>query len=616
MMSFSRPRRIELVSTCANEQPLQVGKSEWSLLDTIQDPSDLRQLSPDLLGQVVRELRDYLIDLGSRNGGHFAGSLGTVELSVAIHTVFDTPRDRVIWDVGHQAYGHKALTGRREGLERIKKADGPAGFLRRSESDYDAFGAGHAGTSISAAAGMAEAFAQTGSSQVALAIIGDGAATSGMSFEALNHGGPLKSNLRVIFNDNGMSIAPNCGGLHSTGDIRGYAEALGWKVRGPVDGHNLDELLAALKDLRNAEGPELLHVKTTKGRGFAPAEKDAYRWHATEPFQKPNGEPRQKAAGKPAPAKPLSWTHAFAGSLAQLADRDRRIVALTAAMPDGTGLDRFGERHPDRMYDVGIAEQHAVTFAAGLAAEGLRPVCAIYSSFLQRAFDQIVHDVALQGLPVTFAIDRAGLVGADGPTHHGTLDLSYLRVIPNLVVAAPRDRNQLQHLLITAFDSGQPFAIRFPRGPVVDVPMDPDPKPLPIGRGEILREGSDIALVALGKSVPVAMQTAEQLAKAGVEACVVDARFVKPLDGDLLEEVAARTGRVLTVEDQALAGGLGSAVLECLSERGAPARVIRRGIPDRFIEHGSAEEQWTEAGIDADSLLGTALKMVQEGKPQ
>jgi len=581
-----------------------------SLLTAIHDPSELRVLSRNELSRVARELRSHLIELGSRIGGHFAGSLGTVELTVALHAVFDTPRDRIVWDVGHQTYGHKALTGRRDALDRIKRADGPAGFLRRSESPYDAFGAGHAGTSISAALGMAEAFQRTGSEQMAVAVIGDGAATSGMSFEALNHAGHLCSRLRVVFNDNGMSIAPNLGGLHGTGDVRGYATALGWRYVGPVDGHDLHALLDALAGLRTGPGPALLHVRTRKGQGYAPAEADPFRWHATAPFEVASGE---RAKSGPAP---LSWTHAFADALERLADRDERIVAITAAMPDGTGLDRFARRHADRVYDVGIAEQHGVTFAAGLAAEGLRPVCAIYSSFLQRAFDQIVHDVALQNLPVTFAIDRAGLVGPDGPTHHGALDLSYLRMIPNLVVAAPRDQNELQHLLATAIECGRPFALRFPRGAVVEAPLDPDPKPLPLGRGEVLREGRDLAIVGLGKTVGTALAAAETLAEYGIEATVVDARFVKPLDGDLLEDVARRTGLVITVEDHALAGGLGSAVLECLAARGVEARVERRGLPDRFIDHGSAEDQWREAGIDAESLVAAARRLAQETPSQ
>ncbi len=577
------------------------------MLSTIRDPSRLRELPRAALARVAHELRAHLIDVGARAGGHFAGSLGTVELTVALHTVFDTPNDRIVWDVGHQAYGHKALTGRLEALDRIKRADGPAGFLRRCESPYDAFGAGHAGTSISAALGMAEAFARTGSAKRAVAVIGDGAATSGMSFEALNHAGQLRSRVRVVLNDNGMSIAPNLGGLHRTGRKQDYVEALGWRYLGPVDGHDLAALLDAALRLREAEGPALLHVRTRKGCGYAPAEADPYRWHATTPFHVGSGE------RKPAAKAPVSWTHAFAAALERIAERDARVVAITAAMPDGTGLDRFARRHPDRVYDVAIAEQHGVTFAAGLAAEGLRPVCAIYSTFLQRAFDQIVHDVALQNLPVTFALDRAGLVGADGPTHHGAFDVAYLRVIPNLVISAPRDENQLQHLLATGVECGQPFAVRFPRGPAVPAALDPDAKPLPIGRGELLRDGGDVGLIALGSTVPTALAAAERLAERGIEASVVDARFVKPIDADLLEEVARRTRRVITIEDHALAGGFGSAVLETLSDREVPVAVQRLGLPDRFIDHGATEDQWREAGIDVDALTLCALRRADRG---
>ncbi len=559
-------------------------------------------MSVEELGAVAGELREFLISLGASIGGHFAGSLGTVELAVALHAVFDTPSDRIVWDVGHQAYGHKLLTGRRGALARIKRSDGPAGFLRRCESPYDAFGAGHAGTSISAALGMAEAFERIGSPQRAVAVIGDGAATAGMAFEGLNHAGQLGANLRVVFNDNGMSIAPNVGGLHRTGRIRDYAEALGLSYAGPVDGHDLPSLVSALTRLRKAQGPALLHVRTRKGRGYGPAEADPYRWHATAPFDVTTG------ARRPAPVGSPSWTHAFADALGRLACRDPRVVAITAAMPDGTGLDRFAQQHPDRLYDVGIAEQHGVTFAAGLAAEGLRPVCAIYSAFLQRAFDQIVHDVALQSLPVTFALDRAGLVGPDGPTHHGAFDVAYLRTIPNLVVAAPRDENELQHLLATGIESGGPFALRFPRGPVCASPLDPDAKPLPIGRGEILRDGSALALVALGNTVATALAAAERLAEEGLDAMVIDARFVKPLDGELIETVARRTGRLITIEDHALAGGFGAAVLECLSDRGVSVRVERLGLPDRFIDHGTQEEQWAEAAIDVEAVVARARK--------
>ena len=579
------------------------------LLDEIREPADLRRLPRAVLGRVAEELRERLIELGASKGGHFAGSLGVVELTVALHAVFETPRDRIVWDVGHQAYGHKALTGRLEALARIRRVDGPSGFLRRAESPFDVFGAGHAGTSISAALGIAEALRRRGEDAHAVAVIGDGGATAGMAFEALNHAGGLAAAgpaLRVIYNENGMSIAPNVGGLSHTGNVRGYCEALGLPVLGPVDGHDLEALLNALETLRAHAGPAVLHVRTRKGKGFALAEADPFRWHATAPFERASGTRRAGAPGPP------SWTACFAEALARIAARDPRVVAITAAMPDGTGLDRFAERFPERVYDVGIAEQHAVTFAAGLASEGLRPVCAIYSSFLQRGFDQIAHDVALQELPVTFALDRAGLVGADGPTHHGVLDLAYLRAIPGLVVAAPRDENQLQHLLATAIESGRPFALRFPRGAACGVALDPDPKPLPIGRGELLRDGTDVALVALGRTVPAALAAAARLAAEGVSAAVLDARFVKPLDEELLRDVAERIGVVLTVEDHLLAGGFGSAVLETLSRRAPGARVLRIGIDDRFIEHAEQSEQWLQVGLDADAVADAALAALAE----
>ena len=463
------------------------------LLASIEEPAQLRKLTQSQLPTIAEELRSELIAIGAEKGGHFAGSLGTVELAVALHYVFDTPRDRLIWDVGHQAYGHKALTGRREGLWRVKKADGPSGFLRRSESEYDVFGAGHAGTSISAALGVTEALRLKGSSAQAVAIIGDGAATAGMSFEALNHGGELRNDLKVVFNDNGMSIAPSIGGLARNSMTSKYFESLGLRYLGPIDGHDLELLVPALAELREASEPCVLHIRTRKGSGFEPAEKDPYGWHATAPFNQDSGKRSPSGGAK-------SWTACFADSLIRLADRDPRVVALTAAMPDGTGLDKFAKAHPDRMYDVGIAEQHAVTFAAGMATEGLRPVCAIYSTFLQRAFDQIVHDVALQGLPVAFVLDRAGLVGADGPTHHGVLDFSYLRAIPNLVVSAPRNENDLQHLLASAVEADGPWAIRIPRGAALGTPLDPDAKPIPAGMGETLRSGRDIALLGIGEN--------------------------------------------------------------------------------------------------------------------
>jgi len=576
---------------------------------TIDSPRELRALARSSLRSVADDLRSELVQIGASIGGHFAGNLGTVELTVALHYVFDTPRDRLVWDVGHQAYGHKAVTGRRRALRRVKCSDGPSGFLRRTESPYDVFGAGHAGTSISAALGIAEALRRRGESSRVVAVIGDGASTAGMAFEALNHSGDLEANLRVVFNDNGMSIAPNVGGLHRVGRVRDYVEALGLAYQGPVDGHDLEQLVIALERLRDASEPTVLHVKTRKGCGYLPAEADPFHWHATTPFDAASGVRREKAASAP------SWTRAFADALIRVADRDERVVAITAAMPDGTGLDVFAEHHPSRVYDVGIAEQHAVTFAAGLAAEGLRPVCAIYSTFLQRAFDQIVHDVALQGLPVIFALDRAGLVGADGPTHHGVLDFSYLRAIPNLVVAAPRDENELQHLLATAVNGNRPFAIRFPRGAVRGVVLDERPMPLPIGTGVVLREGDGVALVGIGKTVETAETVADLLAGRGVAATVIDARFIKPLDVGLLGAIAKRCGRVVTVEDHALAGGFGSAVLEALSVAAPTAHVLRFGLPDQFIHHGEVAEQWRIAGIDAESVAASTLRWLRRLTP-
>jgi 1-deoxy-D-xylulose-5-phosphate synthase len=482
-------------------------------------------------------------------------------------------------------------------LIRIKQADGPSGFLRRSESDYDVFGAGHAGTSVSASLGVVEGLRRQGRTGHSVAILGDGAATAGMVFEALNHAGHLDADLKVVFNDNSMSIAPSVGGLKKTGGARKYFESLGFTFIGPIDGHDLNELLPALETLRDSKGPTVLHAITRKGQGFAPAEADPYGWHATKPF-----DPKTGVHHPSSNSGPRSWTAEFADALGRIADRDPRVVALTAAMPDGTGLDQFERLHPDRVYDVGIAEQHAVTFAAGMATEGMRPVCAIYSTFLQRAFDQIVHDVALQNLPVTFAIDRAGLVGADGPTHHGVLDLAYLRMIPNLVVSAPRDENQLQHLLLTAIESGRPFAVRFPRGSALGVGLDAEPKAVTIGTAELLREGSDVALVAIGKAVAAANQAADLLAEQGISARVIDARFVKPLDERMLVDTAERCSRIVTIEDHMAVGGFGSAVLELLSARAPSARVMVCGLSDEFIEHGDTDAQWVEAGIDAGSI--------------
>ncbi|MFI5315013.1 MAG: 1-deoxy-D-xylulose-5-phosphate synthase [Myxococcota bacterium] len=580
------------------------------LLAGITSPAMLRRLARGDLGAVAHELRAELIRIGSEVGGHFAGSLGTVELTVALHYLLDTPRDRLVWDVGHQAYGHKALTGRLAGLIKVKKADGPSGFLRREESPYDAFGAGHAGTSVSAALGMVEAARRSKSGARVVAIIGDGAATAGMSFEALNHAGHLGSPLCVVFNDNGMSIAPNVGGLSRTKRAREYFESLGLQYLGPVDGHDLQALLPALETMLAGPGPTVLHVRTRKGHGFAPAEADPYKWHATGPFERATGASKSASNGG-AP----TWTAAFADALIRVAERDPRVVAITAAMPDGTGLDRFAKRFPDRMYDVGIAEQHAVTFAAGLAADGFRPVCAIYSTFLQRAFDQVVHDVALQKLPVTFALDRAGLVGADGPTHHGVLDLAYLRIIPNLIVAAPRDENDLEGLLAAAVASGRPFAVRFPRGNATGVSILSEPKALPIGRGELLRRGGDVALLGIGRTVSVALKAAELLADRGVRASVVDARYAKPLDEELICAVARAAGQVVTIEDHAGHGGFGSAVLELLA-RELPRTAVRvQALPDCFTDHGDVTAQYRAAAIDPESVARETLAWLHALRP-
>ncbi len=579
-------------------------------LARIQSPSALRRLARTELRTVADELRTELIRIGSEVGGHFAGSLGTVELTVALHYLLDTPRDRLVWDVGHQGYGHKALTGRLTGLMKVKKADGPSGFLRREESPYDAFGAGHAGTSVSAALGMVEAARRSGSGARVVAIIGDGAATAGMSYEALNHAGHMGSDLRVVFNDNGMSIAPNIGGLHRTKRAREYFESLGLVYLGPVDGHDLDALLPAVEAMLASAGPTVLHVRTQKGHGFAPAEADPFKWHATNGFDRVTGVPKSASNGG-AP----SWTAAFADALIRVAERDPRVVAITAAMPDGTGLDRFAKRFPERTYDVGIAEQHAVTFAAGLAADGYRPVCAIYSTFLQRAFDQVVHDVALQNLPVTFALDRGGLVGADGPTHHGLLDFAYLRIIPNLIVSAPRDENDLEGLLAAGVASGRPFALRFPRGTATGVSILSEPKALAIGRGELLRRGGDVALLGIGRTVGVAQKVAELLAERGVRASVVDARYVKPLDHELICATARGSGRVVTIEDHGGLGGFGSAVLELLA-REAPGTAVRvHGLPDRFTEHGDVNAQYKAGGIDAESVAADTLAWLHALRP-
>ncbi|ANX04332.1 1-deoxy-D-xylulose-5-phosphate synthase [Immundisolibacter cernigliae] len=622
-----------------------------NLLDSIHTPANLRELPASALTEVAAALREEIVTQVARSGGHLASSLGAVELLLALHYVFDTPHDRLVLDVGHQGYAHKLLTGRREQFASIGKEGGPAKFLRRSESPFDTFGAGHAGTSISAALGMARGLQAAGEDACAVALIGDGALTAGMALEALNHAGHIKqSNLLVVLNDNEMSIEPNVGAIGallsrtlsapSARRLRRLAkdmlaplpqplqqlarraeqsakalltpatlfEAFGFRYIGPVSGHDLPALLRTLGNARsmlgNGEGPVLVHAITRKGAGYAPAEQDPLKYHGVTPFDAATGQMPKPAA--PAP----SYTAVFADALLELAQADPRIVAITAAMAGGTGLSRFAEALPEQFFDVGIAEQHAVTFAAGLATTGRKPVAAIYSTFLQRGFDQIVHDVCLQNLDVTFALDRAGLVGADGATHQGLYDIAYLRCLPNMVLMAPKDENELRHMLRTAIEYPGPVALRYPRGNGLGVPLDADIRALPIGRGELLREGDDLAIVALGTRVAPALAAAERLAAQGIEAAVFNARFVKPLDLPAIAQLVRHCGALLTVEEHALAGGFGSAVLEALAGEGisVPARLL--AVPDRLVEHGDPAAQLAEFGLDVAGIAAAGRALV------
>ncbi len=625
--------------------------SQEKLLSQIHSPVDLRELPRESLQEVTTELRDEIVERVSRTGGHLASSLGAVELITAIHYVFDTPDDRLVLDVGHQGYPHKMLTGRREAFDRIGKEGGIAKFLRRSESHYDAFGAGHAGTSISAALGMARAMEHQGRDNCAIALIGDGGMTAGMAFEALNHGGHLaQNNLVVVLNDNKMSISPNVGALNSflsrkfsnpmvrrvkgwakellgtlPGDMPHWAhkaeeslkvffspgllfEALGFRYVGPILGNDVDglvETFANVKQMvRNGDGPILVHALTDKGFGYEPAQQDPFKYHGVGAFDVESG---RFHPAKPGPPK---YQNVFADTLIDLAREDERIVGITAAMADGTGLDRFQKVFPDRFYDVGIAEQHAVTFAAGLACEGLKPVPAIYSTFLQRAFDQVVHDVCLQNLDVTFALDRAGLVGADGATHQGFYDLAYLRTLPNIVVMAPKDENELRHMLRTAVEHPGPAALRFPRGSGLGVPLDPDLKTIPIGEAELLRDGDAAAIVAVGNTVHPALEAATELAADGLSVAVLNARFVKPLDVERITALGRRCGALLTVEEHSAMGGFGSAVLEVLGEAGVELPTRRLAIPDRLVEHGDPGEIRRQLGLDADGIARAVRELV------
>lgn len=622
----------------------------YTYLDKINSPADLKKLKPEQLPALAEEVRHFLLETVSTTGGHLGSNLGAVELTIALHYCFDSPQDKIIWDVGHQAYTHKILTGRRECFPTQRQYKGISGFPKRCESEHDAFGVGHSSTSISAGLGMAVAGELEGTANRAIAVIGDGSLTGGMAFEALNQAGHLKKNLVVVLNDNEMSISKNVGAFSSfisrkmTGryfrdlkkemqgllrnipaigtDILHFArraenslkgfltpgslfEALGFDYLGPLDGHDLGQLVEVFNNINQLDGPLLVHVMTTKGKGYKPAEETPDKYHGVGAFDVATGKGAPKAGSK-------SYTDVFGETMVHLAEQDPKIVAITAAMPDGTGLNRFAERFPKRFFDVGIAEQHGMTFAAGLAADGFRPVTAIYSTFVQRAYDQVFHDICLQNLPVTVAMDRAGLVGDDGPTHHGVFDLSYLRHLPGLTLMAPKDENELRHMLKTAIYAGSPMALRYPRGAGYGVEMDSDLKSLEIGKGELLAEGDDVCIVAIGSTVYPALQAAETLKGRGISAGVVNARFAKPLDAELILSAAGKTGRIVTVEENALQGGFGSAVLELLFDNGRhDVKIKRLGIPDRYVEQGSQAQLRKDLGIDAEGIAAAVERFVR-----
>jgi 1-deoxy-D-xylulose-5-phosphate synthase len=631
------------------------------LLQNINSPADLRSLQPEELQTVADEIRQYILETMARIGGHTGASLGAVELAVALHYAFDTPRDRLVWDVGHQAYAHKILTGRRDLLPTIKQYGGVSGFLRRDESEYDTFGAGHASTSISAALGMAIARDRKGEQHHVVALIGDASLAGGMAMEAINQAGHLKTRLIVVLNDNEMSIAPAVGALtgylnriresqgyhrfkeeveetllaiptvggrlhHAAKTVKDAIAAavlpgalvseLGFKYIGYIDGHNPQALVAALREAQQIkDGPVIVHALTTKGKGYPTAESDYYRWHATGPFDLATGKPIKS------PAQAPTYTAVFGKTLCQLMEKNERVVALTAAMPDGTGICDALQKFPKRSFDVGIAEQHCVTFAAGMSCEGLIPVCAIYSTFLQRAFDQVVHDVCIQNLNVKFCLDRGGIAGGDGPTHHGLLDIAYLRAVPNLIAMAPKDEGEMRDMMLTMIEHVGPAAMRYPRGNGIGVPIDREPQLLEIGKGEILRDGGEIAVVAYGSMVYPSLEAAENLARDGIEATVVNARFVKPLDAELILALARTKRLIVTVEEAYIAGGFGSAVLELLEENGLQdkLRVVRMGIPDRLVTHGDGKLLLAKYGLDADGIytrVKESIDVLQDRRAQ
>ncbi len=618
------------------------------ILEKIDSPLDLKKLSLDELGLLSDELRQIIIQTVSVNGGHLASSLGVIETTIALHYVFNTPNDKIIWDVGHQSYSHKLLTGRKNRFSTIRKENGLSGFPKIEESEYDAFGTGHSSTSISAALGIIEGRDKNKENFKVIAVIGDGAMTGGLAFEGLNNAGHLKKDLIVILNDNEMSISPNVGALSAymnrilTGEfyrkfkketksflegipkvggqvakiaqkaeetIKGILlpgilfEELGFDYVGPIDGHNTELLIETFKRIKTSTSPTLIHVITKKGKGYEFSEKNPCGFHGVGPFELETGSPISSKNS-------INYSSAFGNFLTELAENDQRIIAVSAAMKEGTGLNCFAEKFPDRFYDVGIAEPHAVTFAAGLASRGLKPVVAIYSTFLQRAYDEIVHDVCLQKLPVIFAIDRAGIVGEDGPTHHGVFDIAYLRHIPNLVVMSPKDGAELKQMLEFAIKYQGPSAIRYPRGKVPDDLITGTE--VTMGNGEILRDGTDIALIATGSCVIPALKAAEKLERDGIKAAVVNARFIKPLDKELILSIASRISKIVTIEESCLQGGFGSSILECLNDSGLAVKVRRLGIPDRFVEQGQPDRLRAKYGLDDEGIYLSSLTFLRE----
>ncbi|MCX5850156.1 MAG: 1-deoxy-D-xylulose-5-phosphate synthase [Deltaproteobacteria bacterium] len=622
----------------------------YSVMKDVDLPADIRKLNIAQLNTLAREIRELIINTVASCGGHLASSLGTVELTLALHYVFNTPQDKIIWDVGHQAYAHKIITGRKDKFATLRRQNGISGFPRREESPYDAFNVGHSGTSISAAAGFTEAGCLKGDSNKVIAVIGDGSMTTGMAFEGLNWTGDRKKNMIIILNDNEMSISSNVGALSSylnrvmTGrtintlkaDIKNFLksipgvgeymirfshqveeilktlmvpgalfEEMGFTYVGPLEGHRLNHLIKNFENIREFPGPVLAHVITKKGKGYSFAENKPLNYHGVGPFNVETGQSLPSSSDIP------TYTEIFGQTIVNLARSDSRIVAITAAMCDGTGLDQFCQEFPKRFYDVGIAEQHAVTYAAGLAAQGFIPVVAIYSTFLQRAYDQIVYDACLQKLPVVFAIDRGGLVGEDGATHQGLLDYSYLRSIPNIIVMAPKDENELQHMIKTAVDCGRPVSLRYPRGKGVGARLDDEIKKLEIGKGEILQDGSDLALIAIGSVVTPALAAAKRLSEEGFNVKVINARFVKPLDEELILNTAATIRKIITVEENMLQGGFGSAVLELLAEKNITGVQVKRlGIPDEFVSHATQAQQRHKYGIDEEGIILAIREML------